>query len=258
MSTLLLRFAAPLQSWGVESKFNRRGTEREPTKSGVIGFLASALGRGRAENVDDLAALKFGVRIDQPGQLLVDYHLAITEAARAPGAGDTKKNAGTFQTWRHYLADAVFLVGLEGDKAFLENLDEAVHSPVFPLYLGRRSCPPAGKISLGISPKPLREALTSEIWLASEWYKKKIFKSKMNETSSKMNETSSLSLTLVCDAERPGALYRRDVPVSFDQTHRKYAFRSVDDIPNAVPISKEISKEVSTRHDAFAELEGED
>ena len=113
MGTLLLRFAAPLQSWGVESKFNRRGTEREPTKSGVIGLLASARGLRRTDDIADLKALKFGVRIDQPGQLLVDYHLAVAEAARAPGAADYTKNAGTFQTWRHYLADAVFLVGLE-------------------------------------------------------------------------------------------------------------------------------------------------
>jgi CRISPR system Cascade subunit CasD len=251
MSTLLLRFAAPLQSWGVESKFSRRSTEREPTKSGVVGFLAAALGRRRTENVDDLAALKFGVRIDQPGQLLVDYHLAITEAARAPGAGSTKKNAGTFQTWRYYLADAVFLVGLEGDDAFLRRLDEAVRSPVFPLYLGRRSCPPAGEVALGIRQNSLKEALRAEDWLASEWYRKKI--SKLQSKSTTEPKTNML-LTLVCDADRPGALRRRDVPVSFGQTHRKYAFRNVDDTPEAVPVGAE----ALTEHDAFAELEGGD
>jgi CRISPR system Cascade subunit CasD len=242
MSTLLLRLAAPLQSWGVESKFSRRGTEREPTKSGVIGLLAAAFGRRREENVDDLTALKFGVRVDQPGQLLVDYHLAVTEAARAPGAGEAKKNAGTFVTRRYYLADAVFLVGLEGDETFLKRLDEAVRSPAFPLYLGRRSCPPAGKISLGIRQQALREALTSEIWLASEWYKRK------------MNRKSLLSLTLVCDADQPGALRRRDVPVSFNQTHRKYTFRNVEYATDAVPAGTESP----TEHDAFAALEGGD
>ena len=38
MATLLLRLAAPLQSWGSDSKFETRKTDREPTKSGVVGL----------------------------------------------------------------------------------------------------------------------------------------------------------------------------------------------------------------------------
>ena len=41
MPVLLLRLAAPLQSWGVESKFDTRRTLGYPTKSGVIGLVAS-------------------------------------------------------------------------------------------------------------------------------------------------------------------------------------------------------------------------
>lgn len=47
MATLLLRLAAPLQSWGSDSKFETRKTDREPTKSGVVGLLAAALGLRR-------------------------------------------------------------------------------------------------------------------------------------------------------------------------------------------------------------------
>jgi CRISPR system Cascade subunit CasD len=229
MSTLLLRLAAPLQSWGLESKFNRRGTEREPTKSGVIGLLASALGRTRAESVDDLAALKFGVRIDQPGQLLVDYHLAVTEEAKKRNASKSAKNAGTFQTWRHYLSDAVFLVGLEGDGTFLETLDEAVKYPAFPLYLGRRSCPPCGKVSLGIRQLPLRKALESEKWQASKWYMRKAAKKNVPP------------LTLVCDADGDKGFYRRDLPVSFNETYRKYSFRRVTDEVGVVPVNSGVT-----------------
>ena len=39
MSTLLLRLAGPLQSWGTDSKFEVRRTENEPSKSGVIGLV---------------------------------------------------------------------------------------------------------------------------------------------------------------------------------------------------------------------------
>ena len=71
MSTLLLRLAGPLQAWGYESKFEKRRTGREPTKSAVVGMLAAALGRRRDESVEDLCSLNFGVRVEEEGQLTV-------------------------------------------------------------------------------------------------------------------------------------------------------------------------------------------
>ena len=53
MATLLLRLAAPMQAWGCGSKFDTRRTNREPTKSGVVGLLAAALGI-RREQSDEL------------------------------------------------------------------------------------------------------------------------------------------------------------------------------------------------------------
>src|SRR5690554_5614048 len=100
MSTLLLRLAAPMQGWGVDT-FERRGTERIPTKSGVVGLLASALGRRRNESIDDLTKLRFGVRVDREGTLLRDFHTA-------------RSQKSAYVTIRYYLSDAVFLVGLEG------------------------------------------------------------------------------------------------------------------------------------------------
>lgn len=49
MSTLLLRLAGPMQSWGTDSKFDVRRTQREPSKSGVIGLIAAALGIPRQD-----------------------------------------------------------------------------------------------------------------------------------------------------------------------------------------------------------------
>ena len=34
MSTLLMRLAGPMQSWGTQSRFTVRDTGREPSKSG--------------------------------------------------------------------------------------------------------------------------------------------------------------------------------------------------------------------------------
>ena len=116
MATLLLRLAAPLQSWGSDSKFETRKTDREPTKSGVVGLLAAALGlrRDDTEGLARLNGLRFAVRADQEGSLLVDFHTA-------------KSRDTSYVTYRHYLQDAVFLAGLEsGDEALLRELEAAL------------------------------------------------------------------------------------------------------------------------------------
>ncbi|MFJ4781294.1 type I-E CRISPR-associated protein Cas5/CasD [Streptomyces sp. NPDC088762] len=71
---LLVRLAAPLQSWGAVSRFSHRDTHSRPTKSAVIGLCAAALGRDRTDSVDDLAGIAFGVRADHPGTPVRDYH----------------------------------------------------------------------------------------------------------------------------------------------------------------------------------------
>ena len=233
MSTLLLRLAAPLQSWGVDSKFDTRNTAREPTKSGVVGMLASAMGRSRTENLDDLNALNFGVRIDQPGVLLRDYHTT-----------RQKNDKSSFVTTRYYLADAIFLTGLEGKEDFMQMIVSALQNPVFPLFLGRRSCPPAGQLVLGIREHGLRQALNNEVWQASEWYQNKLKK-----------KSDQVKLTIVCDAQHNdnGAFLRRDLPVSFDQRHRQYGYRMVLDTVEAKPILKsQHTAELLTDHDAIA------
>ena len=154
MATLLLRLAAPLQAWGSDSKFETRKTNREPTKSGVIGLLAAALGlrRDEREALTRLTGLRFGVRVEREGQLLVDYHIAKTQDQKT-----------SYVTYRHYLQDAVFLAGIESeDTALLQQLQQALLHPAFPLYLGRRSCPPTLPLCLGLRQCSLQEALQTE------------------------------------------------------------------------------------------------
>ena len=76
MATLLLRLAAPLQSWGSDSKFETRKTDREPNTSGVLSLLAAALGlrRDDTEGFAWLNGLRFDVRAEQEGRLLADFH----------------------------------------------------------------------------------------------------------------------------------------------------------------------------------------
>lgn len=136
--TLLLRLIGPQQSWGANARFNRRGTEQAPTKSGVVGLLAAALGYPRDRDVSELAALRMGVRIDRRGVLMRDYHTALEVV------DSEKRPPGTVVSERYYLADAAFLVGLEStEDAFLHEIQAALLSPHWPLALGRRAFPPA-------------------------------------------------------------------------------------------------------------------
>ncbi|WP_152607425.1 type I-E CRISPR-associated protein Cas5/CasD, partial [Thermus sp. 2.9] len=153
--TLLLRLQGPLQSWGTRSRFDYRDTWPYPTKSGVVGLLAAALGRDRAEDISDLAALRLGVRVDRRGVLKVDYQTAQNVvAANLKGQRDV-------QSWRYFLSDAAFLVGLEGEKPLLEWLHRALLNPRFPLYLGRKGYLPSPPPYLpdGLRDEPLEEAL---------------------------------------------------------------------------------------------------
>ena len=158
MPTLLLRLAGPMQSWGTTSRFDERDSQLEPSKSGVLGLLCAALGRDRADPVDDLAALRMGVRVDQEGALMRDFQTA-TGVMTAAGKADADR---TVVSPRYYLADAVFLVGLEGgNRSLLEQVHECLGHPKWPLALGRKSFPPGVPVRLadGLSDLPLREAL---------------------------------------------------------------------------------------------------
>lgn len=158
--SLVLRLAAPLQSWGGASQFDRRDTRPEPTKSGIIGLLAAAQGRRRQDRIDDLVQLQLGVRTDRPGTLLIDFHTASDYLGRGlpttelNGRGIQKRNRSkpTYITRRHYLQDAVFVVAISGPATELDALHDALRAPAFPLALGRRACVPTQPLVLTPTP----------------------------------------------------------------------------------------------------------
>jgi len=231
VSVLLLRLAAPLQSWGDNSRFSRRETRQEPTKSGVLGLLAAAQGRRRSDPVEDLARLSFGVRLDQPGRLVRDF-----QTARSLDGLRTMP-----LSYRYYLADAVFLAAVAGDAELLAGLDEAVRAPSFALFLGRRSCPPTGAVTLGLREDDLETALRREPWQAAPWYRK--------------TQQDQVRLQILRDAETPatpGELVR-DHPVSFSPIRREYGWRTVAELPPELVHNDQGS---GRRHDPFAALGG--
>lgn len=143
MATLLIPLVGPLQSWGLDSRFDLRLTAQEPSFSGVLGLVCAALGRVRSEPVDDLASLNFGVRADAEGELLRDYH-TVQDCITASGSA-----GGTAVTTRWYLADAAFTAALEGPEDLLARIHTALRNPVWGLALGRKACLPTVPMAAG-------------------------------------------------------------------------------------------------------------
>jgi CRISPR system Cascade subunit CasD len=171
MPTLLLRLAGPMQSWGTASRFTERDTGPEPSKSGLLGLLCAALGLDRADwgGLAPLTRLRLGVRHDRRGVLRHDYQTAggNAEDAICKADGTSEKHDGIVSK-RGYLADAVFLAGLEGsDLSLLASLQEALKNPVWPLCLGRKSYVPSEPVWLtdGLRDEALRPALSAYPWL---------------------------------------------------------------------------------------------
>lgn len=240
MSVLTLQLAGPLQAWGSAGRFARRTTERAPTKSGVIGLLAAAQGRDRQADLGDLAALRFGVRVDQRGSRVRDYQTAVH-----PDTGQRMPVSERF-----YLADAVFVAALESeDAALIRELHRAVREPVYLPYLGRRSCPPARPVDLGVhDDTDLAGALAGEEWRASRWHQQR------------RRREEFVELDLLIDAT-PGdgepVDTQRDQPLSFDPLHRRYALRGVRSYPVTLRNPAAVPAPAPPDHDPTAVLEGD-
>ncbi|HWP40535.1 MAG TPA: type I-E CRISPR-associated protein Cas5/CasD [Tepidisphaeraceae bacterium] len=149
VNTLLLRLEGPLQSWGDTSKMVIRRSMEAPTKSGVLGLICCAMGLSRQAARDQLAELNeltMGVRIDRPGKRWWDYHTVGARIGILNAKGEIKINAQTKEpetlvTRREYLADASFLVALQGDSDRIRVIAAALASPKWPVFLGRKACP---------------------------------------------------------------------------------------------------------------------
>ncbi|MFA5892179.1 MAG: type I-E CRISPR-associated protein Cas5/CasD [Actinomycetota bacterium] len=172
MPTLLLRLVGPMQSWGTTSRFDQRDTGKEPSKSGVIGLLAAALGIGRENWADlqPLTCLSMGVRHDRPGVPKKDYQTAGCAVTDTIVKADGTQSKDGVVSERFYLADAAFLVGLEGkNRSLMERIHAALRDPVWSLALGRKSYVPSESIWMenGVQDAPLRDVLARWPWIGS-------------------------------------------------------------------------------------------
>lgn len=165
MASLILNLVGP-QSWGISAYFKQRDTAYEPTQSGVYSLIEAAMGLDRSESYLDLNTLRFGVRVDRPGHLAVDFQTA-QGVAMANGYGHKNE-----VIHKYYLADAHFLVALEGALPVLETIRQTLLAPQRPIHLGRRAFSPIAPIILpdSLQPQPLETVISTYPWCASHLF----------------------------------------------------------------------------------------
>jgi CRISPR system Cascade subunit CasD len=165
---LLLRFDAPLMSFGGVQVDRHGVTERFPGTSMLTGLVANALGYEHRE-FERLERLQerivYAARCDRSGVRLVDFHTVDlgqpfmqdgwTTSGRPEGRAGGEAKTGTHIRLRHYIADAVYTVALTLDPAdetpSIEALEAALREPERPLFIGRKTCLPAAPMVLGRS-----------------------------------------------------------------------------------------------------------
>lgn len=200
-NVLLLKISPPMQSWGVGDLYDsNRKTNRFPTKSGVIGMIAAAMGWDRNHDLNDLNKLKMGVRVDSPGNLEKDY-----QVIKKPGEANGKPSN------RWYLSDAVFIVALQSDDlGLLESIESALRDPVFNLYAGRKAFPLNFDLVQGIREGTnIQELFDSLDWMGRGDKPDKIEVIRDANFSDLDVETVS------------------DIPVNFELDHREWALRTI-------------------------------
>ncbi|ATM24672.1 hypothetical protein SMD44_p10173 (plasmid) [Streptomyces alboflavus] len=217
MSVLVLVLAGPLQSWGTVARHTLRDTRPHPTKSGVTGMIAAALGTARTDTtrLRELAACSFAVRTDQPGTRIKDFHTTHTRDGKSLPLSD-----------RYYLSDAVFTAALAGPGPLIETMYTALQFPHYALSLGRRACPPSRPPQFAVEHDSHDPAAVLETvpWQAAAWFQE-------------AHPAHRMTIHHDTAATDPAARIHHDHPLDFTPGARRHGPRAVASrtLPPATP-----------------------
>ena len=167
MDVLLLRFDAPLMSFGAPIVDNRGVIQPYPALSMMTGMLGNALGfdHSEFERLDGLQKrLRYASRQDRHGEKITDFqtvdftqeHLDKSKAWTTRGTIEGRSTRLQKQTHireRDYWADSVHTIALtvdgKGESPSVDELERALQHPERPLFIGRKTCLPAVPMHLG-------------------------------------------------------------------------------------------------------------
>jgi len=149
---LVFRLYGPMASWGEIAVGENRHSFSYPSKSAIMGLVSSALGYKREEEEKHISltkSLSFGVKVYNSGILLRDYHTVQVPPNKGKIIYSTRKDElrekldlNTILSSRDYRMDAMYDVCIwkKNDKIDLVDIQNKLNEPVFPLFLGRKSC----------------------------------------------------------------------------------------------------------------------
>ncbi len=156
---VVLNIKSDLQSWGYESLFMERTSLEFPTKSGILGLICSATGRGGEQR--DFLSLFHNTKMDvfslKETQWMNDYQLI--------GAGYDNKDSyeksfipntisnvtmTAKELNKTYLVDQHFVIILEIDDSVVDEVIDGLMNPIWGIHFGRKNCIPNGKIFLDV------------------------------------------------------------------------------------------------------------
>jgi CRISPR system Cascade subunit CasD len=168
MRVVVLRFDAPLVSFGAPAVDQNGVIQAFPALSMLTGLIANALGWDHRD-VDKLERLQdrllYAARTDRRGEALLDYQTVdlgtdwmLPENAGWTTRGHIADRGGassetTHQRYRHYRADSVHTVALtlvSDEPPSCDAVAEALRNPARPLFIGRKCCLPAAPILLDV------------------------------------------------------------------------------------------------------------
>lgn len=180
MTHSILRFEAPMMSFGAPIVSEEGLIQPFPALSMMTGLLANALGYDHSETEKHerlQQAISYAVREDVPGEKIVDYQTVDLGSPHMKAT--TKKESVAWTTWgrldnraggsasedtairnREYWADTVYTVALHVAGLSAEHLKDTLLRPERPLFIGRKPCLPSVRLFQGTvdAPSP-KEAL---------------------------------------------------------------------------------------------------
>lgn len=184
LDVLLMRFDAPMMSFGTTAVDSLGRTGAFPGRSMLAGLLGNALGYDHRDHgaLGTLQGrLRHAVRRDCGGEVRADYQTVdlgqpslldevawTTRGQLDPRGGSGDNKVGTHIRRRFYLVDSVFTVALTLEPAetapSLDDLEAALARPARPLFLGRKCCLPASPLGIGrVTAASLRAAVVAAV-----------------------------------------------------------------------------------------------
>lgn len=237
---LLMWLEGPMQSWGSDSRFNRRESLEFPTKSAICGIICAAMG-AKGPQTDllyklisfPMTVIGYGlsqserkdsskISIKKPSRLM-DFHMVGSGYGSSPweekmipkkeGGEKTSNTSGAKLTYRYYLEDAAFGIILEMDDLNAQRIAEALQNPKWFNGLGRKNCIPTEWIYQGVF-ENINQAKEKANQIAS---------------SRKENYLEKFPRIVVREGSYPEegtVLVLSDIPICFGE-YKKYATRTV-------------------------------